>query len=294
MEFDLAKIKKINIAMEQYAHFIALCLCQSKDTIEVNQALAYRKHITDNQKKYYTNNMTHHNGHLINLLSNSGLTEWSNIVDSISLGFFSFLKDPPNWKTLYEEKSSDVDSLYSCLFSSDKPEMSDDVKLVKDCYYQRIYPALKLIVDNMDDVWIRHGPEKICRMYKESDLYPIEHWSSNKDKDFWSIEVRKLPFYGTMPVQHNYFPWGVLPLSEFRKFNGKIEPMPNRDHCGAKAKIPLKNWIFLLSEDLPDYKVNEKHHELMKHSKGCIDHRVANQFLEIIYKVNSNLRAFND
>lgn len=293
-------IKNIHKKLEQYIHFVSFCLSHSKESIVPDNQIVTRTHWLDCQKKYFKTDKKHHRGYFLRILSENRLKEsqvnkWSTeVLDLFVLGFFVFLEKGYNWDSVYEQESGDIDLLASCLLPNhNKPLMPTSIKKsFSKHFYKYTYPALQSLIKNKEDMWLRHGPEKLNRRKKmccKDDDYPFKYWSCHKEKGFWSIEIGKLPFSGSFPSQKNYIPWGIIPLSEFKKFNGIIDHMPNRDHCAAKAKIPLKNWLFLLSDE---FKMGEREWKLINWSKGCIDYKIANQFIGTLNDLSSLLKSF--
>ena len=108
----------------------------------------------------------------------------------------------------------------------------------------------------------------IVMSMQEDDDYPKTHWSKYQDPEAYCIEQDTFPF-GTTSGRHEHLckekpaalslghcschapqcPWGLvkgyIDHENFTKKGGEIINSQMRDHLLAKAKIKMKDWIFI-------------------------------------------------
>ncbi len=105
----------------------------------------------------------------------------------------------------------------------------------------------------------------IVMSMREDDNYPKTHWDKYKDSEAYAIEQDTFPF-GTTSGRHERAapgwlslghcschapktPWGLvkgyIDHENFTKKGGVIINSQMRDHLLAKAKIKMKDWIFI-------------------------------------------------
>ena len=157
----------------------------------------------------------------------------------------------------YKDYKSWVDERYYNLIAS----LPNKTQTYLNIFYNNIRPALLYIYSNKNDVFIRHGIEKM----NNSD-FPITHWPINfynsfnsRLKNIYPIEIDRLPFTnntisnkqdGYCSNHEQYHSWnrikGYISIKNFKKSMGKIIIPSNRDHLYAKKRIKICNWVFIV------------------------------------------------
>lgn len=133
---------------------------------------------------------------------------------------------------------------------------------------QRVYPrsnterAVKLILDNINDVWLRHGPEtsdpilpragfpELQNRWQAGDLVlhqAAQHW--------FAVDLDSTPFaaFSEHTVElTSGLPWtytvGLLPYRRFTSAGGVLHHPKDRDHLYAQGQVPARHWVFITRE----------------------------------------------
>lgn len=126
--------------------------------------------------------------------------------------------------------------------------------------------AVKLIIDNITDVWIRHGQEQAGAFAPrlpfpdpESRIPIGSMITTHKEDNWFAVDLDSTPFaaFEQHPVElTSGYPWtytvGLLPMKTFQQYRGTLHHPRDRDHLYARCNIPAKHWVFLY-RDFDDY-----------------------------------------
>lgn len=121
--------------------------------------------------------------------------------------------------------------------------------------------AAKIILDNIDDTWIRHGAEQPEHtVYSPRQTFP-NHQSrisvgtqvlNDPAAGWFAVDFDRTPFgaFTEHPVENHLGPaWvytvGLTPLRRFSLHSGKLHHPQDRDHYYAQADIAGRYWVFL-------------------------------------------------
>lgn len=119
--------------------------------------------------------------------------------------------------------------------------------------------AVKILLDNIADTWIRHGLEH-PHPYNRRAAFPdpdSRYWIGNqvrqhREQGWYAVDLDTVPFcaFREHPVeQTSGLPWtytvGLLPYARFRAYSGKLTHPQDRDHLYARSSIPAREWLFL-------------------------------------------------
>ena len=119
--------------------------------------------------------------------------------------------------------------------------------------------ALRTIIDNISDVWIRHGQEQAGAFAPrlpfpdpESRIAIGTMVNDCRDQGWFAIDLDSTPFaaFEQHPVElTSGYPWtytvGLLPMTTFQRYRGTLHHPADRDHLYARCNIPAKHWVFL-------------------------------------------------
>jgi hypothetical protein len=129
--------------------------------------------------------------------------------------------------------------------------------------------AVKLILDNWSDIWIRHGEEQPGVLAPKAVFPdPDSRWTTghmvnnHRDQNWFAVDLDSNPFSAfhehRIELTSGY-PWtytvGLLPYSTFRQANGELQHPQDRDHLYARCNIPARHWVFLY-RDFDQYTVD--------------------------------------
>ncbi len=124
----------------------------------------------------------------------------------------------------------------------DKQKISNLYKNHNQVVFQKHFrPAIGMIFENLDKVWLRHSPERTWVEQNDlayskidrAEVFPLlGHWPAREDEDgYFSIEVGKWPLSGRMimgyafcnpgdEARNNpscYCPYGLIPIEKIKK-----------------------------------------------------------------------------
>jgi len=119
-----------------------------------------------------------------------------------------------------------------------------------------LYKTLIYFYKNKDQVFIRHGLEKIKKSdYNIHSIFPPKnsYHDINKEMnliDHYAIELDKVPFNYCSNHGHAYgSPWyyiaGYIALKDFV---GTTKLSQDRDHFYATSNLKANNWVFVLND----------------------------------------------
>lgn len=119
--------------------------------------------------------------------------------------------------------------------------------------------AVKLILDNYNDTWIRHGEEQPGVLAAQAPFPdPASRWivgcmiNDHRDKNWFAVDLDSTPFAAfdehTVELTSG-FAWtytvGCIASTTFFKYRGVLHHSKDRDHLYAVCNIPAKHWVFL-------------------------------------------------
>lgn len=119
--------------------------------------------------------------------------------------------------------------------------------------------AVKIILDNYTDTWIRHGEEQPGTLSRNAP-FPDPHSrivvgsmvNDHREQNWFAVDLDSTPFQAfeehTVELTSGY-PWtytvGLLPRQTFLRLRGELHHPHDRDHLYARCNIPAKHWVFL-------------------------------------------------
>lgn len=137
--------------------------------------------------------------------------------------------------------------------------------------------ATRIILDNINDTWIRHGAEQPEHtMYSLRSSFP-NHQSriqvgtqvlEDPASGWFAVDFDRTPFsvFEEHPVENQLGPvWvytvGLIPLRRFSEYAGQLHHPHDRDHYYAQVNIPGRYWVFLY-RDFDEYAqdLNQQEH----------------------------------
>lgn len=145
-----------------------------------------------------------------------------------------------------------------------------------------ILPAVRRIIAHKHGCWLRHGFEDYYESFKGNysthtftpdEKYPT-FFKINIPPDMWAVEVGDLPFRDNMLLWKS--PLGMLPTSILYSYNPKGKVAPCKLHFAAKGIVPLREWIFVIAEQIRPECWNP-----LPHSHGFISLKAANECVRI-------------
>lgn len=148
------------------------------------------------------------------------------------------------WELLrYKDYESWVD--FNLLFFSSEKQRKEIV-----CFEKYLRPAIEKLFLGVDDIWLRHSPEKIWANNKfknltSEDLYPPKgYWEARQDNsDFYAVEIGTIPPRGCLLHGYaknnsltdddpaSYSPYGLISLSNAKKYYNNNNNMPMFSPC---------------------------------------------------------------
>lgn len=119
--------------------------------------------------------------------------------------------------------------------------------------------AVKIILDNWSDTWIRHGQEQAGDVGPKS-VFPDPATRipvgravlTNPGEGWFAVDLDSNPFSAfhehRVELTSGY-PWtytvGLLPYRTFQLASGELQHPQDRDHLYARCSVPARLWVFL-------------------------------------------------
>lgn len=169
----------------------------------------------------------------------------------------------------------------------------DPIDEVQKYFYQSFRPGIVELIKRQNEVFVRHGIEKLEGYDKNCPSYPQEEgsWIFEGDGFYWAIDTGISPVGKCITAHKKYYdrylePLGILPMSTLKSYRPTFEPagsMPGctgKDHLVVKTEIPvmLNDWFFIY-----DVRRNnvENFEWLYKNAKLFVPYHLLKEILEV-------------
>ena len=200
----------------------------------------------------------------------------------------------------YSDYKDWVDNRHYSLYNQLNEEQKKNIEI----FYNNIRPTLEYFYKNKNEIFIRHGLEKLEKInihtyfppnnsfmkVEKISSYPIEidrppfgyiKYNTNKQKGFCSNHGGNGTFNKVK---------GFITYKEFINNKGKIINTEKRDHLYAKSNIPIKKWKFLYQ----NIDQNDKQKKILENNNiHIISQKILSEFFVFIKLFQDRLIVLN-
>lgn len=140
-------------------------------------------------------------------------------------------------------------------------ELNEKQRKFLDNFYNKERPLLEYFYRNRDEVFLRHGIEKLNEFKYEGKYPPDNSYMIIDELESYPIEIDNVPFgylnhrgpfqkgfcsnHGGRPCDIYNLIKGFITYKDFIKKGGKIINTGERDHLYALSNIDINQWVFL-------------------------------------------------
>jgi hypothetical protein len=171
-------------------------------------------------------------------------------------------------------------------------------------FHDYIKPTLFYFYKNRNEIFLRHGLEKLEKLGSDTIFPPINSFRVITDEDCYPIEIDRIPFgYARMDKvnqcgfcsNHDWNKnWnlvkGFITLKDFDLHHGKIINVAKRDHLYARSVIDIHHWYFIY-QGVDD---NDPQLEYLRSSNVCtIDQRLLSKFFKLFKLLHDKIAILN-
>tara|TARA_Y100000389_G_C17341804_1_gene453748 strand:+ start:167 stop:982 length:816 start_codon:yes stop_codon:yes gene_type:complete len=189
----------------------------------------------------------------------------------------------------YNDYKDWVDDRYYKLYDNFNKNQNQEI----ETFYNNIRPTLCYFYKNRNEIFIRHGLERIDK-FDVNNIFPPNRSYLIVDKlESYPIEIDRVPFgyittnineqkgfcsnHGVL-LQFNKIK-GYITYKEFIGNGGKIINTNQRDHLYAKSSMNINNWKFLYQNVSKD---NKQKIELEKNNINIISRQIISEFFMFV------------
>lgn len=210
---------------------------------------------------------------------------------------------------LVNQENIDIfDGIMTAYYSEQSPKIFAECLSRPNPKKDVLYKTLNYFYRNKDQVFIRHGLEKINKAnYSIDAIFPPKNSYHDINKqmnliDYYAIELDQPPFVYCSEHGKTYgSPWYyVAGYIAIKDFNGTTKLSHNRDHFYATSNIKADNWVFVLNEldenielnpDITKENLIQNIQDIKSSGLRYIDKKTLRKFFQLVLLLENIVKA---